>query len=87
MVAESAIPGPANRPVGLENAILVPAKRHLLIERVASVQQNNPKKEEEVQKQPLSNNIQKIINIYIPTHIDVGEDVRMMGLISFIIHF
>ena len=35
------------------------------------------KKEEEVQKQPLSNNIQKIINIYIPTHIDVGEDVRM----------
>ena len=44
-------------------------------------------KKEEVQKQPLSNNIQKIINIYIPTHIDVGEDVRMMGLISFIIHF
>ena len=43
MVAESAIPGPANRPAGLENAILVPAKRDLLIERVASVQQNNPK--------------------------------------------
>ena len=33
-------------------------------------------KKEEVQKQPLSN-IQKIINIYTPTHIDVGEDVRM----------
>ena len=38
---------------------------------------NKKRRSAGVQKQPLSNNIQKIINIYIPTHIDVGEDVRM----------
>ena len=43
MVVESAIPELAKRPVGVDNAMLEPAKRRLLVEGVGPVQQNDPK--------------------------------------------